>query len=303
MTRHSDYGRRQFLQTTAAATLLGGGVVGASATPGRGGGFPPAGITEWGPSVTLGDGSARTFTTATPSGNPKYQGVLFDRAAFEGLPSAADLANAPAGVYDDKYGPEGQALPIHHRYSLEFFVPLPEAAATPFTFLGLNWNPNGHPPGPVWGVPHFDIHFHTPPAGSVDAITGPAAPDYDVPARYVPEGYARGPVVEERVITDMGEHLADTTAPEFSGGTFTNTLIWGLGDPDGDGTAEHTFVEPMITRAFLRDHSGIDRREIAQPAAYARDGTLPMAYSVRDVPSRDAVAVVLEDFEAVDGED
>ncbi|WP_250139914.1 hypothetical protein [Halosolutus amylolyticus] len=264
--------------------------------------FPPAGITEWGDPVTLGNGEVKTFTTSTPSGSPKQYGLFIERDALEGLPSAEALANSGDDEYTDKYGPNGQSLIIHYKWSQEFFLPFPKTDSTPFTFLGLHWNPGGHPPEGVWTVPHFDIHFHMLPTDTVDAITGPAAPAYDLPARYIPTGYARGPVVDERVITDMGEHMVDPTVPEMNGGTFTNTLIWGAYDPDGDGTAELTFVEPMITRAFLRGHSGTDRRKIAQPETYAKSGRYPTAYAVRDVPEQDAIAVSIENFSEFQGD-
>ena len=299
-------GRRRFLQVAATTGAVLGAIGTASATPARSNGkavgFPPAGTTEWSDPVTLGDGEAKTFTTVTPSGTPKYHGLYLERDALDGLPSAADLAD-DADSYTDKYGATGEALEIHHKWSLEFFVPFPATDATPFTFLGLNWNPDGHPPDPVWGVPHFDIHFHMLPTATVDAITGPAAPTYSLPEEYIPEGYARGPVVDERVITDMGEHMAPGSAPELNGGTFTNTLIWGAYDPDGDETAELTFVEPMITRAYLRDHRGVDRRAIPHPETHATAGTYPTTYSVRDVPSDDAIAVVVQAFEDFEGDD
>ncbi|WP_254523418.1 twin-arginine translocation signal domain-containing protein [Natrinema caseinilyticum] len=297
--------RRRFLQTVAVAGA-GVGATGLGSARDRsdggyGNGFPPTGCTEWSTPVRLGNGTARTFTTVTPSGRPKYHGLYVERSALEGLPTAADLEAASGSRYSDKYGPDGLALPIHHRWSQEFFVPFPETAATPYTFLGLNWNPNGHPP--VWSAPHFDIHFHTLPMAAVDTITGPAAPTYELPAEYVPTGYARSPAVDERVITDMGEHMVDPTVPEMNGGTFTNTLIWGACDPDDSGTAELTFVEPMLTREFLRGHTGIDRRSIAQPETYARAGTYPTAYTVRDVPSADAIAVTIEAFESFEGDE
>ncbi|WP_254529605.1 twin-arginine translocation signal domain-containing protein [Natrinema gelatinilyticum] len=295
--------RRRFLQAVAVAgTGLGATNLGsARGDTDRGNGFPPAGSTEWGPPVQLGNGTARTFTAVTPSGRPKCHGLYIDRAALVDLPSAAELEAASGSCYSDKYGPDGLALPIHHRWSQEFFVPFPETAATPYTFVGLNWNPSGHPP--VWLAPHFDIHFHTLPMATVDTITGPAAPRYELSGEYVPAGFARSPAVDERVITDMGEHMVDPTVPEMNGGTFTNTLIWGAYDPDGSGTAELTFVEPMITRAFLRAHTGIDRRPIAQPETYARAGTYPTTYTVRDVPSADAIAITIEAFESFEGDD
>lgn len=296
---------------TTGAALATSGVAsarrrgrGPTAGAGPHGGYPPAGITAFGDPVSLGDGRAWTYTTVDDEAAPERvaHGLYLERDALAGLPTADELATVGSDQYTDKSGPEGEAIEIHHRWSQEFFVPFPATDATPFTFLGLNWNPGGHPPPGVWTVPHFDIHFHVQPAATVDAITGPAAPTYDLPARYVPAGYARGPVVDERVITDMGEHLVDPTVPEMNGGEFANTLIWGVADPDGDGTAEQTFVEPMITREYLRTHRGVDRRPIAQPDTYARAGRYPTAYEVRDLPSQDAIAVEMGSFEAVSGE-
>ncbi|QFU83661.1 hypothetical protein [Natronorubrum aibiense] len=293
-------GRRQFVGAVATiGTAIGTSRLTSAATDTE---FPPADTTVWGKPVTLGNGEAKPFTTVTPSGLPECYGLFLERAALEGLPSANELAKSGEDVYTDKYGPNGASAIIHHKWSLEFFLQFPETDTTPFTFLGLNWNPTGHPPDGVWTEPHFDVHFHMWPVETVDAISGPAAPTYDLPARYVPEGYTRDPVVDERVITDMGEHMVDPTVPEMNDGPFTNTLIWGASDPDGDGTAELTFVEPMLTRAYLRSHSDTDRREIAQPETYARAGRYPTAYVVHDVPARDAIAITIENFKQFHGD-
>lgn len=330
--------RRTFLRTAVAGSATVGATGLASGTPGRGnggeggndsgGGFPPKGITEYGREVELGNGNVRTFTTETPSGRPKYHGVEFDRAALEELPSADDLANSGDDRYTDKYELTGEALPVHTKWSLEFFVDFPDAEHTPFTFLGLNWNPGGHPGGGgAWLVPHFDVHFHMLDAETVDAIEGPGLPSYDeitardaegVPTEIasaldpeqIPHGYARSPpaVAEERYVTDMGEHLAPVDAPEVPAnpGAFTNTLIQGFVGLDGDGASPNTgqnpelaFVEPMVTRAFLRNLDGQAKSPIRQPEVYPHDQQHPTGYSVRDVPSKDAVAVVVEDFQQV----
>ena len=329
--------RRTLCRSVAAGGALLGGTGLAGATPGRrrsnGGpkrGFPPNGIAEYGGTVELGDGRARTFTTATPSGEPKYHGVEFDRAALLGLPSAEDLETAQNRAKADKYRPQGQAATVHYKESLQFFVPLPDAAGTPFSFVGLNWNPGGHFGGKgAWLKPHFDVHFHMLDPGSVDGIEGPTLPPYDTgngayttgpgpdfdgevtatnfDHSQLPAGYARAPapVADQRYITDMGEHAAPADAPELPDGpgdtgdpeAFENTLIHGFtGDASG---SRLSFVEPMVTREFLAGVSGTERYDIAQPEEYPHDDQHPQAYSVRDVPSRDAVAVVLEEFEQV----
>jgi hypothetical protein len=341
-TRPREANRRAVLRgvaATGAAVAWGSGAVAGAPGQGKGpggppgGGFPPKGITEYGPSVDLGNGSVRTFTTETPSGEPKYHGAEFDRAALEELPSADDLAAADNRSDADKYRSEGQATKVHFKQSLQFFVPLPDAERTPFTFLGLNWNPGGHFGGAgAWLRPHFDVHFHMFDTATVDAVEGPRLPPYDTgngeyesdgpkpdPGGEVtetnfdydqlPEGYERSPdpVADQRYITDMGEHTAPADAPELPDapgepGTpeaFDNTLIQGfiqVGDAEAPRLA---FVEPMVTREFLRGFDGKETYEIPQPEAYPHDRQHPTEYGVRDVPSKDAVTVVLGGFEPV----
>jgi hypothetical protein len=291
----SDTDTETRIETRSASN---GGETPAETTEGP---FPPEGRTEWGDRVTVGDGAVRTFTTTDPTGGTDSHGVLLDRDALRGLPSAASLEAAGEAEFPDKYGPMGGAAEIHTKWSLQFFVPFPPAPDTPITFLGFNWNPGGHPPEGVWTVPHFDVHFHMRPPETVDAIAGPRAPEYSLPDRYVPAGYARPPDESARVVTDMGEHLFDPTAPEHQGGTFTNTLIWGVAD-GGDGVGELSFVEPMITREYLRAHTGTDRRTIAQPDTYRSADVYPTTHSVRDVPEREAIAVTVADFERFEGD-
>ena len=324
---------------TGAAVVWGSSAVAGDPGRGRGngsdgpsaGGFPPKGITEYGRNVDLGNGSVRTFTTETPSGEPKYHGVKFDRAALEGLPDAEALAAADNRDEDDKYGAGGQATEVHFKQSLQFFVPFPAAAETPFTFLGLNWNPGGHFGGAgAWLKPHFDVHFHMLDMATVDAVEGPDLPPYDTgngeydlddskpdpdgrvtdtnfDYAQLPEGYARSPepVADQRYITDMGEHTAPADAPELpdapgepgNPGAFDNTLIQGfISDKESSRLA---FVEPMITREFLRNFGGNETYEVPQPDEYPHDQQHPTEYGVRDLPSKDAIAVVLGGFEQV----
>lgn len=163
----------------------------------------------------------------------------------------------------------------------------------------------------------------------VDAVEGPRLPPYDTgngeytggpgpdPAGDVnetelvedqlPEGYTRSPepVADQRYITDMGEHTAPADAPELPDGpgepgtpeNFDNTLIQGfVGDAE---TSRLAFVEPMITKQFLRDFDGNETYEVPQPTVYPHDQQHPTEYGVRDVPSKDAIAVVLGGFEQI----
>lgn len=324
--------RRSLLRSTLAGSAILGGIGVTAATRERpsgertdnSAGFPPDGLTEYGRPINLGHGRVRPFTSETSSGEPKYHGVEFDRAALDGLPEATDLVDAQNSDEPDKYRIDGQATTVHFKESLQFFVPFPSAAGTPFTFLGLNWNPGGHSGGQgAWLKPHFDVHFHMLDPATVDRVEGPRLPPYDTgndeyepgtePDRrgevvdtnfdfdQLPEGYTRAPdpVADQRYITDMGEHTSPGDAPELPGNpeAFTNTLIQGfIGDADGSRLA---FVEPMITRTFLKDFSGTERYDVPQPDSYPHDQRHPHTYSIRDIPSTDAIAVVLQDFRRV----
>jgi hypothetical protein len=321
--QQKGFARRTFLRTAAVAGTALGGVGLASAARSDGdNGFPPNGTTTYGAEIELGDGSARPFTTETPSGEPKYHGIEIDRAALDGLPDADELRDSGEDRYTDKYSPTGEALQIHRKWALEFFVEFPSAENTPFTFLGLNWNPNGHPGGRgAWEVPHFDIHFHMLAMETIDAIEGPELPPYDeiverneedVPteidselaAEQLPDGYVRPPppVAEERYITDMGEHTAPADAPELPADpdAFTNTLIQGFVGRGCNGEdPELAFIEPMTTKEFLEDVSATESYEIAQPSVYPHDQHHPTEYSVRDLPGEDAIAVAIQAFEEI----
>ncbi len=304
--RQPELSRRQLLRTAAVGTLVAGGSAAVGASGDDSDGFPPEGITTFGAAVTLGDGEVTPFTTAPPDGVPKYHGVEFDREVVTGsLPSADDLAEDRTSddpTYDDTYAPTGQALEVHRRESLQFFVPFPDAEATPFTFLGLNWNPDGHPGGGgAWAKPHFDVHFHMLGTDTIDAIEGPEYAPYDsIPDEQVPSGYTRSPpeAAAERYITDMGEHLAPADAPELPGNpeAFTNTLIQGFVGVDGP---ELAFLEPMLTREYLCESEGTERFEVPQPSVYPHDQRHPTAYSVRADPAGGTITVALEGFEQV----
>jgi len=292
--------RRRVLRSAAAGVVLASGVWDGGSDPGDE--FPPVDRTDYGPAVTVGAGEVRPFTT---SGGPTYHGVEFDREVLTGsLPDAGSLAaDRTSGdpTYDDKYGPSGRALVVHRRESLQFFVPFPDTSETPVTFLGLNWNPEGHPGARgAWARPHFDVHFHMLGTDTVDAIEGPAPAPYDgIADEKIPAGYSRSPppMAAERYITDMGEHLAPADAPEVPGTpeAFENTLIQGF--VAVEGRPRLAFVEPMLTREFLQEFTGRERQSVPQPSVYPHDSTHPTAYEIRG--DEEMVTVLLRSFEPV----
>lgn len=301
-TISDTFGRRRFLKAAglgAAGAMLG--TAGCIAAADKG--FPPAKRTTYGDAADLGDGEVTPFVSTTKKGKPTFVGVRLTADALGGLPTD-----------------EGAHL----------HLPLPGDSSSPYEWVGVDWNPAGHPPPNVYTVEHFDFHFYTLSEADVEAIPfGIAAydiPDEQRPAGYITEGEGGAPA---RVIAPrMGEHLLDSTAPEFNDAAFTHTFIYGVYarsiDPEapdriaedvplgpggeeidvpvyGEGSeGELIFAEPMITKAFLEQRNEEATASIGMPEVFAEEGEYPTAYAVRYHGDEDAYTITLESFEPFD---
>ncbi len=181
---------------------------------------------QYGTPTALGRGKARTYVvTDTKDGKtPLEIGVAFDESVLDGL---------------------GSDMQMLH-------LPFPGKAPSPYTFMMLDWNPQGHEPPHVYDEPHFDFHFYTVPEDDVMAITpwpGPPPAAAFIPPTDAPAGYFSGPPVPM-----MGTHWLCGCAPELarlgnpnwaSLPKFDKTFIY------GSWNGKWTFLEPMITRDYL----------------------------------------------------
>jgi len=208
----------------------------------------------FGAAFTLGDGTARSYVKIDGAGNPTEVGLVMSEQAMNGLPSGA--------------GEHGHA----HHQSIDIPLP-PQASATPYDHIGLDWNPDGHAPGPYL-LPHFDVHFYMISRSQRTLMTGAGedsarmvlAPEL----KYVPAGY----IATHEGVPQMGMHWVDPSSPELNGATFTETMIW------GSYNGRMIFTEPMITRDFLVGHPNVTRN-LKLPAAYDRTGLYyPTTYRV-----------------------
>src|SRR5687768_18584018 len=106
---------------------------------------------RYGDPVEVGNGSARTYVVVDKkTGDPVEVGVALDEAALEGLPTTGD------------HGGNG-----HEHYN-SYILGLPAGHGTPYRFVELNWNPNGH--GGPYTAQHFDFHFYRISMAEHDAI-------------------------------------------------------------------------------------------------------------------------------------
>jgi hypothetical protein len=204
--------------------------------------------TYFGTPISVGNGNAWSFVTLDQSGIPLSIGLRLSENALNGLPT------------DTMPG-----MPF-----MMTTVPLPaNAQLTGMDHIMMNWNPFGHDPASIYGVPHFDFHFYFVTESVQNTITG--GPDFvPVSPQYIPKDYESGVVA----IPSMGVHWLDSLSSELHGTPFTSTFIYGF------YKGNMLFVEPMITKAFLSSHPDFSA-PVKQPAAFQKNGYYPLTYQVQ----------------------
>jgi hypothetical protein len=250
-------------------------------------------------SQKLGKGSARVFVAVDAKGAPVALGVSLDRDALEGLPHRP---NAKSRCFDKNGNGKIDTGECSGDYELVFTVPqgARAKAALPFKWVGLNWNPHGHgePAPPAYAEPHFDFHFYIAGRDAVRKLRPGRCgelidcEDFKIATRPVPAKYVHPDHIDVgAAVPDMGNHLVDSKAPEIAKGgpRFTHTFIFGAAD------GAITFYEPMITRAYLASAPSMCA-PIKQPAAWARAGSYPTQYCVRQSAKNGEITVSLEGF-------
>jgi hypothetical protein len=216
-----------------------------------------------GPEIAVGAGLARTEMVVNRADQIQSIAVVFTRTALDNLPAT---------------------LP-----TTEFIVPLPsDAPRTIFNHIGINWQPQGHPPPMVYTQPHFDAHFYMVSMQQRDAMT-PADPQFAQKATRAPASVPAGYVGDAFGIPRMGTHWTDQNSHEFHGQAFTHTMVIGYYD------ARLIFFEPMMTKAFLESRPDVTKA-IALPAQVPEPGAYPTAYRVRYDNATSEYRIELFDF-------
>jgi hypothetical protein len=208
-----------------------------------------------GPEVAVGNGTARAFVIMRGDSATSV-GIALTDAALTQLPNSMAM----------------------------WTLPLPSGvSALPFDHAELNWNPQGHEPLSIYGLPHFDFHFYTISLSAQMAIQG--GPDTTtVPAQFVPQDYESGGVA----VPMMGVHWTDSLSAEFHGHAFDKTLIYGITQ------GRMNFIEPMITLAYLQSHPDVSAA-VKQPQAFQQPGRYPRSYRISyDASQHAAVRITLD---------
>lgn len=222
-----------------------------------------------GPVQKFQHGKAWTWYEVDNSDKPLRLAIAIDDAAMNSL--------------DDGHG-DGPGHNHENMVSLAFHK---KAETTPFMHVGLDWNPHGHEPEPIYGKPHFDFHFYM-----ISEAERKAIPPYEVdsmkfknvpaPAYFPPTYINPGGGVPQ-----MGAHWIDVTSPELNGQPFTQTFIYGSYD------GKVTFYEPMITEAFIKANLSFERT-IPQPAKFQKTGYYPTKMRIAKING--ITNIILEGF-------
>ena len=247
----------------------------------------------------VGNGFARAYVSLDAKGSPLALGVSLDEAALDGLPAQP---NATSRCFDKNGNGKIEPDECVGDYNFTFVIPEGEAskAATPFKWIALNWNPHGHghPAPPPWAAPHFDFHFYIASRDSVKLLrTGSCGEmidcdDFKKATKPVPAKYVHADHIDVgAAVPDMGNHLINSKSPELAKGgpPFTHTFIYGAYD------GQITFLEPMITRAFIASKPNVCE-PIKQPQAWEVAGSYPTKYCIRHLPAARQYTISLEDF-------
>ncbi|MHB1459030.1 MAG: DUF5602 domain-containing protein [Armatimonadota bacterium] len=204
--------------------------------------------TYTGPKIKIGMGYAYSWVMYDASAKPASMGISLNEAALSALPGDGE--------------------------HVEYVLRLPKQAPKPYTHAVINWNPKGHIPVEVYGLPHFDFHFYMISPSVRKSITAKGKDLIKVgkapPAKYLPKDYFFAPGSEE---PRMGSHWVDKYTPELNGDKFTMTFIYGFYD------GKMNFLEPMVSMEYLKSKPDATER-VKQPESFLKSGYYPTTYSV-----------------------
>ena len=246
--------------------------------------------------LKLGDGTVSSYAEVGKDGTPGAIGVVWSAGALDKLPKDSDQHRCFGRTAD---GAIDAATKCQHAH--ELVIPLPDVVArrddVPFKWVLLNWNPEGHIPPGIYDVPHFDVHFEMGPIADVFAIEpGPCGPEFvrcdqfRTARKPLPPNYLAADYVDvEAVVPAMGNHLIDTTGPEFRKQPFTRSWIYGVYD------GRVIFYEVMVAQAYLLTKPS-DCVPIKAPGAVATTGFYPTEYCVRHHAATGEYTVSMEKF-------
>jgi hypothetical protein len=213
------------------------------------------------------NGTARAFVKVHRSGHTEEVGAVLSESALDDLEDHAEEEEVTTVLDIPQMG---STTHLKHVY--------------------LGYNPHGHPPMNIYNVPHFDIHFYTTTSAERESIT-PTDTRTTIPP---PAGYLPAIYIPTAPVPQMGWHWDDPTSPQFNGGGFTSTFIYGTYN------GKVTFYEPMITAAYIKSTSS-KYFPIKQAAKFEKNGYYAREYGLRKNCAAHQYEIVIRDFKRQTG--
>jgi len=231
-----------------------------------------------GPEVSFGKGKARSLMSLDKDGFPLEIAIEFTPDVL------SDLSKLQGNDHNGSEGDQAVVLPLHMKAK----------EVTPFEHIGMNFQLDGH--GPVFWVPHFDLHFYT--------ITNEerlAIPPYDANDQSIVDGYNLFPDMTKMpddyvklpfqlaAYPYMGKHwLPEDWATGYN--PFTHIMIL------GSYAQKNNFIEPMVTVEYLlsgEEFSG----PYSQPLTFEEPGNnYPTKYNIYHDDLTGNIYISLSDF-------
>lgn len=216
--------------------------------------------TFYGPAKQMSNGVIRSMVVMKHNGTPESIGVRVSEKVLQGLPNE----------------------------ELNITLQLPnKTKGLAFDHIDFGWNPHGHEPLGIYGLPHFDIHFYMISKDYQNNILDGKLAEILPPSEFWPDTYFPTP----GFVPAMGKHWLSGLAHELKpGGTFSQTFIY------GSYNGEFQFYEPMITLAYL-NKKGSEQMAIPQPQAFQKTGFYyPTTYSINYDAVKKEFLITLENM-------
>lgn len=165
-----------------------------------------------------------------------------------------------------------QNLPAtgHHGAHIQF----PRVPGSPFEHAYFIFHSHGHPPEDIYNLAHFDFHLALIPSDDIQAIRFEDPKGQILP----PPGFMPSKAVAQRLpgggylnVPGEGVHWYYKDAPEWNGGPFSETFLWGSFNGKVD------FLEPMVSYQAMISTAKFEKK-IELPKCVAKSAFYPSVY-------------------------
>lgn len=212
----------------------------------------------------LGDGTVQAWVEVDGAGNPVAIGATLTEEALNNLPDAGKMLS----------------------------LQMPEQAAnTLFDHIYVVWSLGNPFIEPYNDIPKFEFFFYMVSETERGSVAGNQYESAPMPASLLPPGYENydGGNGNGFIVFLKGVCFFDSAAPEWNGGEFTHSVVY------GSYQRQLTFLGPHISEEYLRSQPDATF-DIKQPESVQRPGYYPTKYNIKYDAGKQEYEVKLDAF-------